>query len=365
MDAKRISQCLVGATALAAALTGATVATAQEGYYDRYGNFIEFAPPPVYDDRPPIYAEPPPVLRRAPPVYAEPPPVIYYEEPPPVYAPPPPGYGEPPPGWGRRVLVLPPEEIPEARYVEPPPQRRYEEPPPQRQYIEPRVPDDYFIEADPDAEYEEPPTYSETPPEPEPERIEPEVAEPSDPQRVPLEPPQPEVRTARQDPGRALSVVPRYAAAKAAAMEMSDDFKRTEEIRKINAWLVSASVQPATAGTIRALDRLAGIKVTEQSTALPGAGIEIVSPKKGESKAGHQVVRLLQDYADVKGDILRAADRSEEAQLAAEAEQVVEAEGVDLDEAEIAGLDAFLGLADPNARIAQRTAEPDRRTEVQ
>lgn len=333
-------------------------ALAQEGYYDQFGNFIPFdAPPPGYYVEPPpqVYYEPPPLLRQAPPVYADPPPQVYYE--PPVYDDRP-VYAEPPPGWGRRVLVAPPENIPDQRYAYPAPDRRV---------IEPRVPDDYFIEADPDAERlstEEPRRdYGEAP-------VERRGLPPADdsggldqPDRPSLDPPAQDRRLAIGDPGRALAALPRYAAAKQEAIGIADPFKRVETVRKVNAWLVAASAQPATAGTISALDRLLGLEVTAQTTALPGAGIEIERPSAGESDKGRSVAARLSDYAARKGSILRAG-AGEAGGIAADAERRLEDGGIDLAPEEIAGLDAFLGLGDASAIVAQRAGNDDEETRL-
>jgi hypothetical protein len=357
-------RCLVLAAA-ALPLAAADV-QAQEGYYDGAGNWVEIVPPP-----PGYYAEPPPGYYEAPPDYYEPPPE-YYE--------PPTAYAEPPPTWGRRVL-LPPGDIPGGRPLRP--LRRDELPPewrddpgavriaPDGQALVPpeevlRRPAERVLRERRDAErapeFDRPP-----PPGLEPPPDEGPVVREALPGIEPLPEDGPAVREAPEmryaepeggDWDRAVAALTAYAPAKKAAVALQDSFDRLAAVKAANVWLVSSSAQPATAATIRALDKLLGIEATEETTALPGAGTEVKKPAAKGADAFRGAIERIGDYASLKSDVRRVGDE-EKAAVEQEAEKLLSDGGkVILDRDEIAGLDLYLGFGDTEPEVAVRT-RPD------
>lgn len=344
-----------GLNRLLLSLLAAAVAApaSAEGYYDRYGNWVELLPPPIYEDVPPGYDGP---IYDPPPVYRRPPAVIYEGEvfegdvrtPPPVYDAPAYAEPEPPPGWGGRILrTLPPADIPD-----PEPRRRIVRPAPE--YIDPAVPRDFLLEADPDSA---PPDQAWGDPGPRGLRPDDPYFRDSPSNEPVLEPPPLGEREPRRGPERAIAALDRYAPAKRAAVELSDPFERLAAVKTANAYLVSRSVLPMTAAGIRAVDRLLGIPVSPETTALPGAGVELTDLDRGKGDAG-EARRTIADYAAIMEDALRARSEEERRQIAAEAAALVQGSAKDLTTEEIAGLDAFLGLSD-DSQVAARAPDGD------
>jgi hypothetical protein len=349
---KRLAAALLAACTLAGA-----PAAAQEGYYDGAGNWVEVVPPPPGVYRYPRYVEPP-VVYEAPPEYYEPPP-DYYE--------PPPAYAEEPQGWGRRVLV-PPEDIPGGRPLRP--LRRDELPPEFRD--DPRG---YAIAPDPDQIAPPEDYYGEAPAEErlrqrnlQAERV-PELDRPSDlvnppPELLPEEgpvvrrapPPSDDADVRSGDWNGAVDALFAYAPAKKAAVALQDPFARLAAMKAANAWLVSKSVQPATAGTISAVDKLLGIPVTPESTALPGAGTSVERPKGKGGDAFADAVSGIADYAAARADAYPVMSHDERTGLEQDAaNRLLEGGEVVLDRDERAGLDLFLGFGEPEPRVAAKS----------
>lgn len=290
-------------------------AAAQEGFYDRWGNWV-----PLDPVAPPVAIVPDGY--RPPGAYYE------YEDAPPIYAEPAPEY-DAEPGWGRRVVIVPPADLPPQGELRP--LRRDELPPEFRE-----DPSGYVIAPDPDslpayapddggsrarllAPEDQGPTYS-TAPDWQPESQDPDPYGPRP--------------TVGGDWGGALAALDVYAPAKRAAVKISDPYARLEAMKSANAWLVAQSRQPATAATIRALDRLLGIDVTPDSTMLPGAGTEVKRPERADSGAFAERIDALGSYvADrtTSGDVGKAA-------------RPANVGGIQLEAEEVAGLDAFLGI---------------------
>lgn len=350
------------AAALLAASTLAAPAAAQEGYYDGAGNWVEVVPPPPGVYRTPRYVEPP-VAYDAPPDYYEPPP-DYYE--------PPPAYAEEPQGWGRRVLV-PPEDVPGGRPLRP--LRRDELPPEFRD--DPRG---YAIAPDPDQMVPPEEFYGEGPAEDRlrQRRLEAERAPDFDLPRQAENPPPPDLLPPEEGPvvrqapppseysdapsgnwNRAVDALFAYAPAKKSAVALQDPFERLAAVKAANAWLVARSAQPATAGTISAVDKLLGIPVTPESTALPGAGTSVEKPEgKGREAFGDAVPRIA-DYAAARADAYPVTSHGERGGLEQDAaNRLLEGGDVVLDRDEQAGLDLFLGFGDPEPRVAAKSGGP-------
>ncbi len=336
----------------ALALTAATVAgAAAEGYYDAYGNWVDLAPPAR------IY--------RAPPVYAAPPrdggPIIVYAEPPAIYDDVP--LEAPPRALGRRLLERPGEDVPVPRGY-----RLL-----RRGALSPEFRDDpRDLAVAPDDGYDPPAV----------RRLEqrrqalqaPPVIEPGDdgwraaPSAVPrsearilhVEPapdagveaappaeggpailrPNPEQRSA-VNLSRALDALAVYAPAKKAAVKLDDAADRNAAMKKANAWLVTASALPATPATIRALDKLLGIPVDKDSTALPGAGTSVEKPKVGKPADVSALEGRLRSYADT-----RVRNGTTPPLMFGEG-------GKKLDGEELAGLDLFLGIRPAGNVVAE------------
>lgn len=313
--ARRRSLALLALTLVAAP------AAAQEGFYDRWGNWVPLDPvvPPA-DVVPDGY--------RPPGAYYE------YEDAPPIYAEPVPEY-DAPPGWGRRVVIVPPADLPPPGALRP--LRRDELPPEFRE--DPRG---YVIAPDPDSL----PAYAPDDGGSRARILVPEAVQPGDglapPPQDPgygLAPPPEDRAPADRDPwrgdwGGALAALDVYAPAKRAAVTLTDPFARLEAIKSANAWLVAQARQPATAATIRAVDRLLGIEVTPDSTMLPGAGTEVKRPKAGDGAP-------FAERLDALGAFVADRAASDRAGKTAQPENVG---GIRLEAEEVAGLDAFLGI---------------------
>lgn len=349
--------------ALALVLLAAPAAAA-EGYYDAYGNWVELPPRARYYRAPPVYAAPPepggPVI-----VYAEPP--DYYDEAP---------LDPPPTGWGRRLLARPGEEVavppgyrllrrgelpPEFRDdprglaiapedgIDPPAIRRLEERRRDRQVM--RTPDP--LDLPPPEDWGREDDWG-------------REAEPAAPPRsgarvIPVEP---SLDARSGDPGlgdgpavitlpparqtvnlsRALDALAVYAPAKKAAVKREDAAERNMAMKKANAWLVTASALPATPATIRALDKLLGIPVDKDSTALPGAGTSVEKPKAGKPADVSALADRLGAYAEA-----RTRNGASPTLIFGEG-------GKKLDADEMAGLDLFLGIPDGGKVVAEKAA---------
>ncbi len=326
---------LVG-LALGFLLGGTACVLAQEGYFDADGNFVPY-------DAPRVYRTPPPVTGQ-------------------------PSYIEPPPGWSEDTVLVPPGDIPgegTGRLL-----RRDELPPEFRDdttgYVLAPDPDSYPADAYPPDTYP-PDAYPAYPGDGYPPDVYPPEGVYGD---VPLDrrelapPPgfgQPALagRSARGGWTRAVAALEDYAPAKRAAVAMEDPFARLSAIRAANTYLVSRSAAPPVAATIRAVDKVLGIPVTDDSTALPGAGGEITRPKRAKGGGLREELRRFEDYAAIKADGLDARDEIARQEISQEAARVVSQEaGPGLNEAEIAGLDAFLGLSGSAATVAQSAGVP-------
>lgn len=311
---------------LAMAVGLATPLAAQEGFYDRWGNWVPFDDVPL----PPAAVGP-----------DYPPPGTYYEyddgsvdvAPPQVYRQGVPVYRDPQ-GWSPRIVVVPPPDVRPLR-----PLRRDELPPEFRD--DPRG---ILIAPDP---YEPPPVYD--------YRILPDdrsrarileerdlpplggeilsTAPATGPDLRERLAPQPDRRVVGDWSG-ALVALEVYAPAKRSAVANTDPFKRAEAVKKVNAWLVAQASGPVTAGTIRGVDKVLGIQITRESALLPGAGTEVARPKAVDAKAFAEPLGRLRTYASEK-----AMGRT--ASL-----------GVELAAEEIDGLDAFLGVGAGAPRVA-------------
>lgn len=290
------------------------------------------------------------------PIYVEPPPVIY-GDPPPGYGDPPPGY-EPgpydealPDGWDtpqrRGRLVVGPdgtylvEPLPEYGWgdedIDLPPDEAYPENPRSRARVNGEGEARYSNRrpsagGDPDQSYIN--GYADLPR---------------------LEPPTRPALTGAPRLESQLQVLADYAPAKRAALATADLFARADAVRRANAWLVSASVQPATEATLRGLDRVLGLDVTDpQTTALPGAGTPVERPKvKRPEPVGKGPLARLAAYADARGAAaLEPAGSPRDQAIASAAGLLVASNGsAALDRDEVDGIDAFLGFAPEQALV--------------
>ncbi|BBE74306.1 hypothetical protein [Oharaeibacter diazotrophicus] len=315
----------------ALALVAVTAPAVAEGYYDAWGEWVELAPvpPEPIPEAPPVYrprVAPPPVA-----VYADPPPgfegVPVYTDP---RAAPAPGWSDPPP--------IPPEDVPDAG--RPAPVFRVDPrgylvgpegddpraaPEPVRPRIVRRAPEPSLVpEPSPDpvgrapdgATIDVPPVAAVPPASVEPPRG-----------------PAPGVAAPRRiDLGATMAALALYDPAKRAAVKLADPAARNAAMKKANAYLVTASARPASEATIRAIDKLLGIPVDKDSTALPGAGTTVERPK----------VARPADVAALEGRLRAYHD----ARLGAGGKPTLlfGAGGSPLDAGEMAGLDLFLGL---------------------
>ncbi len=338
-------------TALAL-LLGSAGGAAAEGYYDAYGNWVELAPPPR------IY--------RAPPVYAAPPvdggPIIVYAEPPAIYEDAP--VDPPPRAYGRRLLERPGEDIPVPRGYrllrrgELPPEFRDDPRGPRRRAgrrLRPaRDPAPGAAPAGAggaagdragvDGSRAAPSTIPRSEArilhvDPEPQAGV-DAAPPAEGGPAILRP-SPEQR-ATVNLSRALDALSVYAPAKKAAVKLDDAADRNAAMKKANAWLVTASALPATPATIRALDKLLGIPVDKDSTALPGAGTSVEKPKVGKPADVSALEGRLRSYADT-----RSRNGTTPPLMFGEG-------GKKLDGEELAGLDLFLGIR-PGGNVVAET----------
>ncbi len=288
------------------------------------------------------------------PVFIDPPPAVY-AEPPPGWGDPPPGYGDPPPAGSPprgRLLVAPDGTY----FIEPLPDDEYGG---ERLMVRPDEGDDYGYPGEPYPDddrsratiygYEEAPGLSNRGssggwrPE---ERL----ASPPDYDQAPPIDDYGQSADIAPSAGRQIDVLATYAPAKREAVSRSDPLARLDATKKVNAWLVSTSLKPATAATIRAIDKILGIDVSDQrTTALPGAGTSVDRPKaKSTTPADDEGLSRIGAYIDARRGTADAA-----------AAAVALSQGSDkkqLDAEEIAGLDAFLGFVSEEAVVeAPRT----------
>ncbi|WP_181706829.1 hypothetical protein [Chthonobacter rhizosphaerae] len=295
------------------------------------------------------------------PDYREPP--VIYEEPPPVYAPPPGYYEAPPPGYGpppglSNRRPLPPADVPysdelDARGIEPG-YGRDRDLPSGRYIVRPDEgdlpPEDYGY---PDADGRTGDPYADD-----------DVYGREEPYGQRLEdagrPAEPDTRRSQAFSYDALDALARYAPAKKAAVALNDAFRKAAAIRTANTFLISVSARPATGATVRTVDRLLGIDVSDAATtALPPAGTQVERPEAGDlDPAADEAIRRIEDYARDKSDA--AAARDDAAAKAAEA-RLAEAVAGGLDAVAIAGLDAYLGLGEDPALVEAPTPERDER----
>lgn len=314
---------------------------------------------PVYLD-PPVYEEPP--------VYREPPPV--YREPPPAYRAPDTGFIPDPdytnrPGWREGRRPVPPADLLYEDDLEPRSEprgysnrrdgdRRLQ---PDEDWYEDRdsaaVPDPYGMEA-----YDDP--YASDPYGQDPYGQDPYGAAPDTRSAPPADGWGGVERTRRAYSAEALDALSVYGPAKRAAVAVADAFARTTALRQVNTYLISQSARPATAETIRVIDRLLGIDVTDPATtALPPAGTPVERPKDGKSEtATEDGIDRIADYANAKADAL---DRDGPDGVDVRAAETRLAEGLEggLDAQAIVGLDAYLGLGEDAALVQAPGAAPD------
>ncbi|HUG61334.1 MAG TPA: hypothetical protein VMP03_05790 [Methylomirabilota bacterium] len=89
----------------------------------------------------------------------------------------------------------------------------------------------------------------------------------------------------------------RYAAAKRAALGLSDPGKRLQSLRSANAYLVSLSDGPVSTQTIVAIDTVLGLEpITRDTTQLPGAGTSVVVPDRTASRADIEAAGRVTEY---------------------------------------------------------------------
>lgn len=317
-------------------------AFAQSGWWEE-----PLAPPPPPG---PIYVDPPPVI------YGDPPPG--YTDPPPGYEPAPydeaspDGWTEPPPRRGRLVLG------PDGTYlIEPLPDHGWGE-----EEVVP-LPEDDYAAPYPDEErsgawvdgYNGTPDYTNRPGSGGPSSDPYGVAPPAGSGQGLDEPRLGQAMIAPRL-GLQLDILATYAPAKRAAVKLNDPFAKAEAVKKANTWLVSASVEAATEGTIRGIDRVLGIDVSDRTTtALPGAGTTVDRPKvKAQDPVNEGAIARIATYADARSQAsLEPEGPTRDSAVAAAATLLLGQGSAEkaLDAAEVAGIDAFLGFSGGQAMV--------------
>lgn len=297
------------------------------------------------------------------PVYVDPPPVIYGD--------PPPGYGDPPPGFEPG----PYDEASPDGWTEPPPRRGrlvvgpdgtyIIEPLPEHGWGEEEVvplPEDEYAAPYPDEDgsgawvdgYNGTPDYTNRPRgTPSPDDY---GSAPAPGNGQGLE--EPRLGQAMIAPrlGLQLDVLATYAPAKRAAVKLNDPFAKAEAVKKANTWLVSASVEAATEGTIRGIDRVLGIDVSDRTTtALPGAGTTVDRPKvKSQDPVNEGAIARIATYADARSQAALEPEGPARSAAVTAAAKLLLGQGSEekaLDPAEVAGIDAFLGFEGGQAMV--------------
>ncbi|WP_075215157.1 hypothetical protein [Mongoliimonas terrestris] len=366
------ARCVSGVAAVAATLLALSGPAAAQWWnpFDRG---------PVYLEPPPDYGDPPPVYRpRLPDAYDAPPPG-YDDLPPDTGFVPDPDYGNRAPGWREGRRPVPPADLLYEEDLDPGAaprgysnrRDRDRRLPPEGDWYEDRdsaaVPDPYGMDAyeDPYARGPASDPYGQDPYGRDPYGQDPYAADPyGPPPGTRSGPPADDgwgapTRRRQAYSVEALEALSVYGPAKRSAVAVSDAFQRTTALRQVNTWLISQAARPATAESIRAIDRLLGIDVSDPATtALPPAGTSVERPKAGKSDPAMDAgIDRIAAYANDKADALdRGGPDGEDARSA----ETRLADGLDggLEPKAIAGLDAYLGLGEDAALVQAPEAAP-------